>query len=159
MIQSAIFSSCGNYRYELRREWDAQLPGVVIIGLNPSTADHREDDATTRVCINYARRWGFGKMILVNLFAYCSTDPRGLRKTADPVGPDNDDYLKAACEEASLSVCAWSSLGRYRQRDKEVLHFVREPHCLTILKDGSPGHPLYKKKELTTIPFVTWRAK
>ena len=48
MRKSAILSDCGAYRYELRRTWDDQLPVLLWIGLNPSTADHLQDDPTNR---------------------------------------------------------------------------------------------------------------
>jgi len=39
-------------------------------------------------------------------------------------------------------------------RDQEVLRFIKNPHCITKLKNGKPGHPLYKKKTLLPIPFL-----
>ena len=36
----------GNYRYLLGRKWDANLPQVTFVMLNPSTADHQQDDRT-----------------------------------------------------------------------------------------------------------------
>ncbi|MBV8312930.1 MAG: DUF1643 domain-containing protein [Planctomycetaceae bacterium] len=48
------------------------------------------NDPTIERCERRARRWGFGGLIVTNLFALCATDPAGLRRVADPIGPEND---------------------------------------------------------------------
>ena len=154
MEKSAVISECGLYRYELRRIWDADKPWVLFICLNPSTADHEAEDNTSRVCINYAKRWGFGGLVIANLFAYRSTDPANLYKASDPVGAENDEHLKRLSNDASETVCAWSDDGGYMDRDLAVLPLLKSPKCLTMLKSGRPGHPLYKSKELKPIPLI-----
>jgi hypothetical protein len=153
MKQSAVISDCQQYRYELRRVWDESKPLVLFIGLNPSTADGETEDNTSRVCINYARRWGYGGLLLGNLFAYRSTDQSALYTAPDPVGPKNDKWLKKLQDEAKLVICAWSGTGSYKDRDTTVLHFLRNPHCLIKLKSGHPGHPLYKRSDLQPVPY------
>lgn len=153
MIQTAIISECQQYRYELRRVWDDTKPLVLFIGLNPSTADAETDDNTSRVCINYAKRWGYGGVLLGNLFAFRSTDQSALYTASDPVGPDNDVWLRRLQAEAAIVICAWSATGSYRDRDKVVLGFIHNPHCLTKLKSGYPGHPLYKSADLQPVPY------
>lgn len=106
MKKSAAISVCKGYRYELRRVWDTSLPLVLFTGLNPSTVDAETDDNTSRVCINYAKRWGYGGLLLGNLFAYRSTDQPVLDDVADPSGLENDDWLKRLQAEAALVVCA-----------------------------------------------------
>lgn len=153
MKQSAIISRCGLYRYELRRVWDASKPWVLFICLNPSTADREHEDRTSQVCINYAKRWGYGGLVIANLFAYRSTDPSALKKVADPIGKDNDKHLKRLSRHAEETVCAWSNDGGYLDRDLAVLPMLRDPKCLKKLKSGRPGHPLYKSKNLEPIQF------
>lgn len=153
MKQSAVISKCKHYRYELRRVWDDSKPLVLFIGLNPSTADEKTEDNTSRVCINYAKRWGYGGLLLGNLFAFRSTDQSALYSVADPVGPENDAWLKKLQAEANLVVCAWSATGSFQNRDTAVLSFLSEPHCLTKLKSGHPGHPLYKSAKLKPVPY------
>lgn len=148
MITSATLSPCQQYRYELHRVWDDTKPLVLFICLNPSTADADNEDNTSRVCINYAKRWGYGGLLIANLFAFRSTDPSGLYKVADPIGPDNDVWLKQLQTEASLVICAWSNMGGFKNRDKAVLNFLESPHCLVKLKSGRPGHPLYKRSDI-----------
>jgi hypothetical protein len=72
----AEFSDCGTYRYALWRTWNALQPGVLFVGLNPSTADATTDDPTIRRCIGFAKRWGYGGITMANVFAYRATDPR-----------------------------------------------------------------------------------
>lgn len=153
MKTSAIISSCKQYRYELRRLWDESKPLVLFICLNPSTADETSEDNTSRVCINYAIRWGFGGLLIGNLFAYRSTDQSALHNVKDPIGPDNDHWLRKMQEEAGLVVCAWSDTGALNNRDKAVLQYLKNPHCLKKLKSGRPGHPLYKNRDITPVPL------
>lgn len=153
MKTSAVMSPCKRYRYELRRVWDEQKPLVLFICLNPSTADEQTEDNTSRVCINYAKRWDYGGLLMGNLFAYRSTDPKVLRFVADPVGKENDVWLQKLQSEAALVICAWGALGKLMGRDKEVISFLKDPYCLTQRKNGCPGHPLYKQADLKPLPF------
>lgn len=52
MEKDAKISECGKYRYSLWRVWDKTKPTFTSIGLNPSTADHIEDDPTITRCIS-----------------------------------------------------------------------------------------------------------
>jgi len=151
MKKSAIISECNQYRYELRRVWDDSKPWVLFICLNPSTADHENEDQTSTVCINYAKRWGYGGLVIANLFAYRSTDKSVLYSVTDPVGSENDAHLKRLSAEAVETVCAWTDDGAFLDRDKIVLPMLTNPKCLAKLKSGRPGHPLYKKAELKPI--------
>lgn len=153
MKKSAVVSKCRNYRYELRRIWDESKPLVLFIGLNPSTANAEIEDNTSRVCINYAKRWGYGGLLLGNLFGFRSTNQTELFKAADPVGPGNDNALTTLQDQAALVVCAWSASGRYLSRDSAVLAKLRDPHCLVRLKSGAPGHPLYKSADLQPVRY------
>lgn len=153
METSATISPCQQFRYELRRVWDKSKPLVMFVCLNPSTADSETEDNTSRVCINYAKRWGYGGLLIANLFAYRSTDQSALYKVEDPIGPDNDEWLKKLQSEAALVVCAWSDTGAYKDRDKAVLKLLESPQCIIKLKSGRPGHPLYKRADLTPIPL------
>ncbi len=153
MQKSAIISPCKKYRYELTRVWDSSKPWVLFICLNPSTADHETEDNTSRVCINYAKRWGYGGLVIANLFAYRSKDKSKLYRVDDPVGPDNDEHLKRLSSEAIETVCAWTDDGAYNDRDLQVLTMLHNPKCLVRLKSGRPGHPLYKSKALKPIPL------
>ena len=87
MERSANFSRCRRYRYALWRRWAPGDDYVLLVGLNPSTADHRRDDPTIRRCIGFARDWGYSGLCVANLFAFRATYPRDLFAADDPVAP------------------------------------------------------------------------
>jgi hypothetical protein len=103
--------------------------------------------------VNYAKRWGYGSLLLANLFSFRSTDPNNLYAAEDPVGPDADVHLKSILAKAQLVICCWTSRGRMGGRDLDVYKMIKEPHCLAVLSDGSPGHPLYKSASLKPIRY------
>lgn len=86
----AQLSACRTYRYTLGRRWSAELPRLLMVLLQPSTADAERDDPTNRRGMGFARDAGFGSLVFVNLFALRSPDPRTLRAARDPVGLDAD---------------------------------------------------------------------
>ena len=148
-ISGAIFSPCRKYRYALWRQWDAGRPDCAFIGLNPSTADEIVLDPTLRRCKGYAQDWGYGGIVMLNLFAYRATDPKDMKAQLDPVGPENDDYIWAITDAIHMVVCAWGAHGSYQQRDESVIVTIQaDMHALALTKDGHPRHPLYLKKDL-----------
>lgn len=152
--QGAEFSRCRKYRYALWREWDESKPLVLFIGLNPSTADERENDPTIRRCIDYARRWGFGGLYMANLFAYCASYPNVLKAAEDPVGPDNDRWIPELASEAALVVAVWGNDGRFKNRSVRIRKMLPDMQCLRMNKGGEPAHPLYQSKTATPIPMI-----
>lgn len=153
MEKSAILSADRKYRYVLTRIWDETKPTVVFIGLNPSTADEEVDDKTIRKCIGYAKRWGYGKLIMVNLFAFRSTDPSMLKRVEDPVGPDNDSYIQKCVSESNLVIACWGNHGKLLNRDKVLMDSLLNLVCLKRNKNGTPHHPLYLSKDITPMPY------
>lgn len=154
--EGAKFSACRAYRYTLWRRWE---PGcdtrqmVAFIGLNPSTADEAANDPTVTRCINYAKRWGFGGMVMLNIFAYRATDPRAMKLHPSPVGRDNDSALLQVSKAVGKVVCAWGTHGAYDGRGNDVRQMLSgvELSHLGLTKDGFPKHPLYLKSDLEPV--------
>lgn len=155
--RTAWFSQCEQYRYGLKIVWDFSKPCLVVIGLNPSKATEREDDPTIRRCKDFAMRWGYGGLLMLNLAAFRATDPAVMLKAADPIGPKNriEDLIgragagaPAAWPGTARVLAAWgknaSDLGTWAS---EVVTGFRERGielvCLGLNSDGSPKHPLY----------------
>lgn len=153
LIRTAHFSRCRRYRYALWRRWAAGDDYVLLVGLNPSTADHRRDDPTIRRCIGFARDWGYSGLCVANLFAFRATYPRDLLGTEDPIGPRNDQWLRRLAGGASLVVAGWGNHGRHQDRAARVRAMLPDPHCLRLNDGGEPAHPLYLPKHLTPFPL------
>lgn len=158
---TAVFSECGTYRYQLTRTFDGGTIAfpLVVVMLNPSTADATVDDPTIRRVSGFARAWGHRGMLVLNLFALRSTDPSALRTDADPVGPENDETLRLALEAArnvdAPVLAAWGAHGNLRGRAFRVRHMVEGVRwiCLGFTKARDPRHPLYVPASATPVPF------
>tara|TARA_B100000902_G_C27016535_1_gene767481 strand:- start:68 stop:529 length:462 start_codon:yes stop_codon:yes gene_type:complete len=145
MKREAIISKCGKYRYSLLREWNKSKGKVLFIMLNPSTADDKEDDKTIIRCINFAKDWGYGGLMVGNLFAYRTTYPKELFKTKNPEGKDNLKRIKQMIKRSDLVICAW---GNKQGSPPKYLRELSELHYLKLLDDRkTPGHPLRLKKD------------
>lgn len=156
ILKSAIFSPCRTWRYSLTREWDRKLGSVLWVGLNPSTATETEEDPTIRRCMRFAQSWGYGGIIMSNLFAFRATEPKDMMAAVDPVGPENDFWLRKLSIEAGVTVAAWGVKGVFRGRDKDVtdrLLCVADLMCLKHTKDGHPWHPLYVAGSARPVPL------
>ena len=153
MRSQAELSSDRRYRYRLSRLW-ADGPRVTFVMLNPSTADETADDPTLRRCLGFAKAWGYGGLEVVNLYALRATDPIELWKSDDPVGPENDRYLREAGASGAPLVAAWGAHAK-RARVQEVLSIPGFDRltCLRVTKMGYPSHPLYLPKALKPVPW------
>jgi len=182
----AAFSRCGRYRWWLRRQWREEAATLLFIGLNPSSADGSRDDPTLRRLIGFAGAWGYGAVEVVNLFAWISADPEGLRRASEPVGPRTDAWIRSRVRQLQRShaaaVCAaepavdrqgepletrlplwlgWGNGGGWQGRDHQMrLLLARLPVrllCLGQTASGQPRHPLYVASGRPLLPFgASW---
>ena len=119
----------------------------MFIMLNPSKADAIKNDRTVNRCIRFAMAWGYGGLIIGNLFAYRSTKPDALKKVLDPVGPENGRHIKEMASEADIIIAAWGNPPLINSNDS--ITGLKNLHYLELTKSGNPRHPLYLKKILT----------
>jgi len=146
MINSdAIFSENKKYRYVLVREWDNNKPPIMIISLNPSTADEKTDDQTIRRCVGFAKNWGYGKLFVTNLFSFRATHPRDLFNSKNPIGEKNDYWLRKLSKGVDKVVLAYGNHGKFKGRHNEILKIIENPYCIKKSKNNMPMHPLYLK--------------
>ncbi|MCB9663291.1 MAG: DUF1643 domain-containing protein [Alphaproteobacteria bacterium] len=136
-----VRSPCGRYRWLLARRWDRHAPWMLVVGLNPSTADALRDDPTTRRCIALAQRTGHGGLLLANLFGLRATRPADLHAARHPTGPANVLWRDRAAAVASTRVAAWGNHGRGPQADALLEDGAWWVLGWTAL--GAPRHPLY----------------
>ena len=146
---SATAEMCGEYRYTLTRLWDPALPMITFVLLNPSTADAVQPDPTLRRCVSFAKREGYGGMVILNLYAFRTKDPKVMMAAADPVGPDNDRVLAGV---TGTVVAGWGT-NTDPARVTRALALLPRLHALGVTKNGHPRHPLYVRADA---PLIEW---
>lgn len=148
----ATFSSCRRWRWLLWRQWDPRRPYANFLMLNPSTADERKLDPSCTRARNYAQAWGYGGLVVTNVFGWRATDPEAMKAEPDPVGEGNDAAILEAARAAGIVVCAWGNHGAHLDRASSVARMLREAglvlHALKINANGAPAHPLYLSSRL-----------
>lgn len=176
----AILSACGKYRAWLTRELGGTRP-LVSIGANPSTADAWKDDQTMLTEQRFARRWGCGLLVKVNVYAYRATEPKDMwaawKAGTDIVGGNinglhNDDYvaraIRLAIERDGIVLFAWGKIpsDTFKKtkvdRVRHMLDYLNgialggtfTPMCLGKNQDGSPKHTLYQPLDKELVPWA-----
>lgn len=153
LASSASFSSCGKYRYQLLRVWDDKLPRVMFVGLNPSTANAKDDDPTIKSIVRIAKHNGYGGVYMMNCFPYVSTDPKQLINCETTL---NDVWLESTGQNCKDVVFAWGNFKIVEEYgiDAKLTKMFPGAKALHINKNGSPKHPLYCKSDTV---FVDWK--
>lgn len=139
--KGAEFSECGKYRYCLRRIWDINLPFVMCIGLNPSTANNDDDDPTIRNLSELLNKSGYGGLFMMNLFALISSEPDDLRACPDPL-KDNDLWIHAIASRCDDVIFCWGAFKQAEYRAKKLISKFPQALCFGKTATGKPMHPL-----------------
>lgn len=169
VVAYAKFSKCMLYRYTLLKAWTPTYSDKDIalwIMLNPSTATEATDDPTVRKCQVLSKMMGYQGVCIANLFALRSTDPKGMRYN-QPVGPDNDAWLRILAQRHDDVFVAWGSHKHelMKSRIDTMCHILTHRRtgtrvrCLGVNKDGQPKHPLYLSHKQVTQPWNYWEGK
>jgi hypothetical protein len=110
--------------------------------------------------MSFAKREGFGGIVVGNLFAFRATNPKIMFAAPDCVGPDNEAILFEIADRARLEgapvVVAWGANADKRggftvQRLKSMGVTIR---CLGKTKGGEPRHPLYVKGDQSLVEYT-----
>ena len=153
----ASFSICGQYRYLLTREFGGESTCLFVM-LNPSTADAGHDDPTIRRCIGFAKREGYGRLEVVNLFGYMATKSADLFGYSEPVGYGNDEAVGEALSRADTVIAAWGNhgsldLNRIHEFTEIISRSDRLMKCFGLTGEGQPKHPLYLRADAELIDY------
>lgn len=158
-LGSALFSGepVPLHRYWLRYPLSTDRRTLLFGMQNPSKAGADESDPTVTRCIGFARRLGFGTLMVVNMAAGIATDPADLLKMEDPVGPENVRIIREQIQQCDLAIAAWGSLSkRLRAMFRlSIGAFKTYPSikCLGKTKAGDPRHPLYLRGDTPLVDF------
>lgn len=147
-------------RLVLSRDW-GDGPRALVLGCNPSTADALKDDPTSRWWNVWFRHFGFGGYDAMNLYPFCTSDPKECREIVARIN-DGLDYgardalhfvnlpsLVAAAKKAHQVFVCWGAIA---WDDMWIEHVVEEiqtgvaPYpdlwCWGKTASGAPKHPL-----------------
>lgn len=152
--KGAIFNDERTHRHKLWRTWNAAMPVLMVVGMNPSKADENDNDPTVERVERRARILGYGGIVMLNVQDIIETDSRRLAQIPADVRCTSAnaghliDALEAAKAGAGDILCAWGKPG---QKYGPIAWFTTQAFrrgvtlfCLKTNKDGSPVHPLYQ---------------
>ena len=134
-----VFSECRRYRYVWTHQWDLTIPSAMFVCLNPHEADENNSDDITSKCCTLARHWNLGGITMLNLFAYKTTVASVLSEISDPVGVNNDKWLKKMANTTDMIIAAWGNHIDLAGRDTHVCEILK---YLYVIGDQGPIHPL-----------------
>jgi len=161
------FNAARTHRYTLFRHWGDPEDHIAFVGMNPSGADEAALDRTVAKCERLARKWDwngrkFGAFYMLNAFGLRATQSQELYEVEDPVGEENDRWIREIAGSARLVVVAWGKPGATLGRGTVVTGLLRAAchaanvRCFGLNLDGTPKHPLYQTESKTTadlLPF------
>lgn len=161
MIRDAVFSENQVHRWRLSRSWAPDRGTVCWIAANPSVAGKDYDDPSCTRMIHFTDSFGYGRLILVNVSPYVTTDPKDLPVDRPEllIPKETADWIIGAVDESKIVIAAWGVLKGVMRAWADSVADVLKRHdtqlfCLGTTKDGSPRHPLY-------VPYsrklVRWR--
>ena len=115
--------------------------------LNPSTADGMKDELTTIRCMNFAKKWGYGGIMIGNIYPFRAKRPKDLRKWLKTPNnglwehrEGNIDAVHKMAEQADIIVCAW---GGNHPGVPDWVDKLGRLYYLELCDDGfTPKHPL-----------------
>lgn len=138
---------------------------LIVIGVNPSTAEPNHLDQTLKSVERISKANGFDSFIMLNLYPQRATNPNDMNLVC------NEEYRKLNVKEFEKIIkeisnpvvwCAWGTLIEKRDYLKECLNdlvkignrFSATWMCAgSVSKKGHPHHPLYLKKDEKLKPF------
>ncbi len=157
------------YRTTLWRRWGeatahphGAYPFVLLIGMNPSTADPLHNDPTITREIGFVKSWDLCAMCKTNVGDYRATFPYDLVKLTD-ISPVSSINFPTIRQLAQSKHCAMIVLGfgvvpkPLRHKADELVHLLRnDGHRLWSLGrtlNGAPRHPLRLKADTVLEQF------
>lgn len=130
--------------------------------MNPSTADHTKNDPTILKVIRYSKKWGYGAVLVLNIYAFRTSRPENLpKKLSKAVGRSNDWWIRTiftfAARRKVPVVCAWGV--KHKERGAQVRVIADEAGlrlmCLELALNAEPKHPRFLSEDLHPRPLTS----
>jgi len=154
--QVSVYSSNMKYRYAFARTLSESTGVVLWVLLNPGTGDTElRPRPTLARMIARSSSWGFGTLLVGNLFAARTKSAKHLRGKSEITGPLNDVALRFLAGNSGRSVAAWGNSGGLNGRSSEVEGMLSGAVCLGYTQRGEPKHPLYVPTSATFTQYIS----
>jgi hypothetical protein len=122
--------------------------------------------------VSFAKSWNCTGMVVVNLFAVVSADPKILLTQADAIGDEprgttlervvtNNSVILQEVQHAHVLMLGWGAFPEAVDRAKRALEMISlsscgiQPQCLGTTQSGAPKHPLYVASWTPLVPYET----
>lgn len=147
MRELRIASACQKYQYFriVPISEEAKKP-LGIVGLNPSIIKNGKN-STVSILTQIAIREGFDSLIITNLYGYITPNPKDLKAIKDPVGKDNDIWIKDMVNSCEKILCIWGNNASKDRVDKVLPLIKDKAYAIGFTKSGQPRHVLHTKKD------------
>lgn len=165
-------------RITLSRSWGPG-PRALVIGCNPSTADHRKEDPTSRWWTDWFQTFGYGGYDAANLYPFCTSSPAECRRIVASIDTGNWDardklhfvnlpHVVSLAKRAHKVFVCWGAIAwdtDWINHVVEQIQFGEEPFpdlwCWGTTAAGAPKHPMARGKHRIQKhqPAILWRAK
>jgi hypothetical protein len=109
MSRSGVFSTCGSTATRCRAPGTSDAPRLVVIGLNPSTADETKLDPTLRRVRNFAQRDGLRRLRHAQPVRVQGDGAARHEGRRGAGRPDERPYLERLATNRVNILCAWGT--------------------------------------------------
>lgn len=150
------------YRYSLLGKGKNPL---IVLGLNPSTADNKIPDPTMKRVVGFAESNDFDGFMMINLYPLRTSSPKILKESGfdEEIHKLNlhriDSYL-SKIKNPTILLAFGSKISEIKFLKRclsDIVDVCRKYNpkwtCLKTTKKGHPCHPLYLKSDLKLKPF------
>ncbi|MGG3571905.1 DUF1643 domain-containing protein [Bacillus gobiensis] len=146
MTMLAVLSDNHKYRYYYEKTWNKYRPCACVILLHPSLDDVLKSDKTVTSLTNYFIDQHYGKFIVVNLFAYMTSDSSELKKSEQSYEQVNRSYFEKACAGSDMIFIGWGSdtkkfVSAKRAAEEILVPYKSKLKCFVDDRGKFPRHP------------------
>jgi hypothetical protein len=145
-------------RFSLTRLWRCPPEciggSVLYLGHNPSTADTNANDPTIHRMMDFADRWGYGRIAVGNLIPYRTSNPVGAHVWYSfakagllaPLLVENWEAIERMVEDTSKVVACWGAIARpIMDLQVDMRKFFEKKgiplYVFGLTQEGFPIHP------------------
>lgn len=142
----AILSDNQKYRYYYEKMWNKDKPCACVILLHPNLDDVLKSDKTVTSLTNYFIDQQFGKFIVVNLFAFMTSDSSQLKYSEQSYEQVNRSYFENACAVSDMIFIGWGSdtkkfITQKRDAEEILIKHKSKLKCFVDDRGKYPRHP------------------